>query len=233
LWFYLNLLTQLTLICLEPEIMKAIVALVFAALLAAATASPSRHAASLVTCDYHPGCCINIQQPPILPLLTRRRELLSTARAQQVAIGTQTATATVAARMENGMATAATRGAATGPGAITAGISEAEGQIVRCVAGPADSAVCITLAPRDRASFCSNVPPSAQYNCQEQANFGKCDEPWIFVGAYCLDACNRCGEECVDVPPEDGSCDPAKCDSEAYTTEPVCLRSCGRCSTVE
>eukprot|EP00210_Caulerpa_lentillifera_P001163 g1119.t1 len=50
----------------------------------------------------------------------------------------------------------------------------------------------LTTAPRARTQDCpcEDTPPDDQYTCEEQRNFGQCDDEWM--ESYCLCTCNRC-----------------------------------------
>ena len=40
------------------------------------------------------------------------------------------------------------------------------------------------------APACDDIPPSDEYSCEQQANWGKCDKPWM--QDYCKASCKRC-----------------------------------------
>lgn len=149
------------------------------------------------------------------------------------ALGTESASAAAAAVNIGGQTAAATQSSATGPGSTTFGVSAAQGQIDTCINGTNyNASVCRTLAPRDRARNCTNIPPDARFSCQQQAvEYGKCNATFMFLDSYCLRSCNRCGGNCTDVTPPDGtSCNSTLCGTQMYIAGPVCLKTCGRCS---
>ena len=72
------------------------------------------------------------------------------------------------------------------------------------VASPSSPAAITTPAASPTATpaatgvvSCNDSPPNSQYTCQEQARYGKCGDPFMFVagapkGGYCAASCNRC-----------------------------------------
>ena len=79
-------------------------------------------------------------------------------------------------------------------GATSATAAEARKKAEVCIEGESYNAnKCRNRNPRRRSSICSNVSPTDSYNCEEQAGWGKCDDPFIFVGSWCLESCGRCG----------------------------------------
>ena len=116
------------------------------------------------------------------------------ASAEAYAVGATSASASSFASSVGGKEYATTQSSADGKSAMVSGVSRAEGQVDVCVKGGKYNAVeCRTLAPKKRSSVCSDVPPDDRYTCQEQAEWEKCDEPFIFVGSWCLESCGRCG----------------------------------------
>jgi hypothetical protein len=75
---------------------------------------------------------------------------------------------------------------------------------VDCAAGigyresPADDHACWFdgwrwLCPQGTlAPTCTDVAPNADYTCEQQRAWGKCDAQWMIGGAYCARTCNRC-----------------------------------------
>lgn len=48
-------------------------------------------------------------------------------------------------------------------------------------------------APLSTEQTCSNLPPSNEYTCEEQAGWGKCNEPWMNADTgLCNRSCGRC-----------------------------------------
>lgn len=83
---------------------------------------------------------------------------------------------------------------------------------------------------------CSDVAPDSQFTCAEQKDFGKCDQPFMIRGAYCLQTCGRCGGGCTDNPPPESkfSCDQqegyGQCTAEFMWSGPWWVkRRCGGC----
>jgi hypothetical protein len=115
------------------------------------------------------------------------------------AAGSRSARASVIARNIGGQGQAATSAEARGAGAATFGVSQAHGQVDTCFSGPNQNySTCRTLAPKIRASRCTNVAPDDNFSCTQQATeYGKCTADFIFVGSYCLSSCGRCGGEFV------------------------------------
>ncbi|KDD74498.1 hypothetical protein H632_c1273p1 [Helicosporidium sp. ATCC 50920] len=151
--------------------------------------------------------------------------------AQQVSQG-QNAAANAAACEGAGCpggSAASTQGAASGPGSTTSGYSSANGKVDTCAQGPANSVACMTLSVADRSSQCSDLAPDANFTCEQQAAFGKCNSDFIFQNGYCLKSCNRCGSNCTDQAPPNGQCDSNQCDSAEYLSQPYCLATCKRC----
>lgn len=79
---------------------------------------------------------------------------------------------------------------------------------------------------------CVDVPPPpGQYTCEQQAGWGKCNEPWM--QGYCLLACGSCPGACVDIPPPPGDYTCAQQVGWGKCDEPwmqgYCLASCGDC----
>lgn len=155
-----------------------------------------------------------------LVVAVHSRSLLQPASSSGFAAGSNQAVASAFVSNVNGQGRAGTASSATGGGAIAAGISQAEvrppnylwtrlttthtffsglfipmqGQVNTCIQGPSNSAECITLAPQQRSSFCSDIPPDNRFSCYQQAvEYGKCDQGFMFEKAYCLRSCNRCG----------------------------------------
>lgn len=117
------------------------------------------------------------------------------------ASGAQSATARASATPTS----ASTQQSATGGGSQVLGVSQVNGEVDICQRGPANSAACQTLTTAggkgwgepsaraqrqplhsqallcfspaaDRSSGCTDIAPSAEFTCQEQARFGKCGE---------------------------------------------------------
>jgi hypothetical protein len=126
-----------------------------------------------------------------------RRLLQSPTTATAGASGSQSSSASAMAQNIGGQGQAATSSQATGAGATTFGVSQAQGQIDTCFSGPNQNlSTCRTLAPKVRASRCSNVAPDDNFTCTQQAKeYGKCNIDFMFVGSYCLADCGRCGGE--------------------------------------
>jgi mannan endo-1,4-beta-mannosidase len=79
---------------------------------------------------------------------------------------------------------------------------------------------------------CNDSPPSSDYTCQQQAEWGKCGEPWM--QGHCDTACGRCSTQgsCNDSPPSsDYTCQQqaewGKC-GEPWM-QGFCESVCGRC----
>ncbi|KAJ9466643.1 Mannan endo-1 [Diplonema papillatum] len=87
--------------------------------------------------------------------------------------------------------------------------------------------------PPPARSPCTDVAPTAQFTCPQQAGWGKCAKTWM--RRYCHLSCGRCSPgpvPCTDVPPsQDFTCAQqagwGKC-GEAWMRQ-RCHRSCGRC----
>lgn len=97
---------------------------------------------------------------------------------------------------------------------------EAINNVNSCLEGTSfNSEVCRGLERQYRAIYCSDISPGAQYNCRQQAmTFDKCNTSWMYRESFCLQSCNRCGDNCVDeFPPGYESCSPDLCESDAYT----------------
>ena len=67
---------------------------------------------------------------------------------------------------------------------------------------PAPLPACLSpplLSPQpwqpDRSKTCTDIPPGADFTCAQQVSFGKCNQPFVYLGAFCLKSCNRCGSE--------------------------------------
>ncbi|EFN58827.1 hypothetical protein CHLNCDRAFT_140661 [Chlorella variabilis] len=158
-------------------------------------------------------------------------------RAYSSASGEQTATAVAKATPT----TASTQQSATGGAAQVLGISQVGDKVDVCQRGPANSAACKTLTTagkragavgtpqQHRSTGCTDIAPDTEFTCAEQAGFGKCDADFIFLGAYCLKSCNRCGDGCFDTAPSGASCVASQCNSTEVTASPYCLKTCGRC----
>ena len=39
---------------------------------------------------------------------------------------------------------------------------------------------------------CDLHPVESQFNCEDQKNWGKCEEEWMVVGGFCRKSCGRC-----------------------------------------
>lgn len=74
-------------------------------------------------------------------------------------------------------------------------------------------------------------PPPGQYTCEQQAGWGKCNEPWM--QGYCLLTCGVCPGACVDIPPPPGEFTCAQQVGWGKCNEPwmqgYCLKACGDC----
>ncbi|PSC71589.1 glycoside hydrolase [Micractinium conductrix] len=160
------------------------------------------------------------------------RRLMQGSSAVSRAVGGQTASARAVA----GPGVAATEQSATGPGSQVAGVSQVGQRVDACVRGPSTSAACQTLTTEDRSITCTDIAPvpvpgAEQFTCAEQAQFGKCDSAFIYLGAFCLQSCGRCGDQCVDTAPTpDFGCALALCNTTEVAAGPYCLKTCGRCS---
>eukprot|EP01025_Chloroclados_australasicus_P044761 TRINITY_DN48787_c0_g1_i1.p1 TRINITY_DN48787_c0_g1~~TRINITY_DN48787_c0_g1_i1.p1 ORF type:complete len:284 (-),score=19.93 TRINITY_DN48787_c0_g1_i1:6-857(-) len=96
---------------------------------------------------------------------------------------------------------------------------------------------------------CSDITPDDKYSCQQQSEWGKCDEEWIVQGQFCQKSCGRCGNfstqndqieaGCWDQVPSYISCqqlrDEGRCDFEDRTQDgqTYCDLTCGRCQSNE
>jgi len=87
----------------------------------------------------------------------------------------------------------------------------------------------------DTADLCTDVPPDPNYSCDQQAKWGKCDEPWM--DNYCNHTCGRCDSPapvCEDVLPPGSvyTCEQqaswGKCDEPWM--DGYCNLTCERCS---
>ncbi|KAI3436669.1 hypothetical protein D9Q98_006085 [Chlorella vulgaris] len=163
-------------------------------------------------------------QPHLRRLRDAGRRL--TASATSISSGGKSASASATATPTS----ASTQQSATGPGSTVLGVTQVGEKIDACQRGPANSAECSTLTTAGKATLCSDIAPDTQYTCQQQAGFGKCDQSFIFRDAFCLRACSRCGDGCVDVLPPGYACDAASCDEDYVTAGPFCLKTCKRCS---
>jgi hypothetical protein len=142
-----------------------------------------------------PPCSAHLGQDSIT--IMTRRMLQNPTTATAGAAGSQSARASAIATNMNGQGQAATSSQATGSGATTFGVSQAQGQVDTCFSGPNENlSTCRTLAPSVRASKCTDVAPDTTYTCIQQAkDYAKCDTDFMFVGSYCLSSCGRCGGE--------------------------------------
>eukprot|EP01025_Chloroclados_australasicus_P000916 TRINITY_DN1030_c0_g1_i3.p1 TRINITY_DN1030_c0_g1~~TRINITY_DN1030_c0_g1_i3.p1 ORF type:complete len:692 (+),score=68.05 TRINITY_DN1030_c0_g1_i3:194-2269(+) len=96
-----------------------------------------------------------------------------------------------------------------------------------------------SISPPPTTGDCTNIPPSDQFTCQEQKEFGKCNAIWMLEGDYCKKTCNRCGEspapsDCTNIPPSNEfTCQQQKgfgqCDARWMIEGDYCKRTCGRC----
>ncbi|KAK2078299.1 hypothetical protein QBZ16_004168 [Prototheca wickerhamii] len=86
---------------------------------------------------------------------------------------------------------------------------------------------------------CSDVPPSPDYTCAQQAAFGKCSAVWMVEGDYCAQTCGRCliptpSTDCGDVSPvPDVACEAyvaiGACELAWMRQNRYCSESCGFC----
>jgi alpha-galactosidase len=76
-----------------------------------------------------------------------------------------------------------------------------EGQIVPPPLGAGGSVVGAAGAAGSTAECVDVYPFDDGYTCEQQAEWGKCDEDWL--QGYCLLSCNRCGQV-IDAGPELG-----------------------------
>ena len=50
-----------------------------------------------------------------------------------------------------------------------------------------------SLAPESsERNSCGDVPPTSDYSCKQQKEWGKCDRPWMKEGNFCATTCGRC-----------------------------------------
>lgn len=49
--------------------------------------------------------------------------------------------------------------------------------------------------PRQSLQYCNDVAPDNRYSCQQQKDFGACDEAFMTRGNYCSSTCGRCFRE--------------------------------------
>ena len=63
------------------------------------------------------------------------------------------------------------------------------------VGAPAVEAGVVGSPRAERTVACTDQTPDANISCTDQARFGKCDSAFIFLYAWCLRSCNRCGGE--------------------------------------
>ena len=92
--------------------------------------------------------------------------------------------------------------------------------------GPVDEtdpdAPCEDILPPAGAMPCDDIAPDSTYTCEEQASWGKCDEPWMM--GLCNKSCGRCDAQ-------SGSC--AALAEAGHCTQPwmqgYCQRTCERC----
>lgn len=63
--------------------------------------------------------------------------------------------------------------------------------------------MCCLLLQEGQAPPCTDVPPDDRYTCQQQKDFGKCDQSWMVEGNFCETTCGRngCG---TPAPPGEG-----------------------------
>jgi hypothetical protein len=89
----------------------------------------------------------------------------------------------------------------------------------------------VTTGGGTSGGACSDTPPDSRYTCQQQADWGKCGEP--FLQGFCNKTCGRCSAStCGDTPPDSRyTCQQqaswGKC-GEAFM-QGFCSKSCGRC----
>ena len=106
-----------------------------------------------------------------------------------------------------------------------------DGPVYRLDAEPLWRTVADYLAQGGGGDTCTNVAPSGDYTCSQQAAWGKCGEPWM--ADYCDLACGRCDAPvCQDTPaPGRYTCAQqaawGKCDEPWMAG--YCDVTCGRC----
>ncbi len=122
-----------------------------------------------------------------------------------------------------GESTSGSGGASTsGSGGVsTSGAGGAGGQIGTSSSGSGGSPVeCVDIPP-----------PPGEFTCEQQAGWGKCNEPWM--QGYCNLTCGDCPGACVDIPPPPGDYTCAQQVAWGKCGEPwmqgYCLKSCGDC----
>eukprot|EP00887_Chlorella_sp_A99_P002661 scaffold6.g2661.t1 len=157
------------------------------------------------------------------------RALLQPCGAQSQSQGANYASSSATATSAGGQCVSGTQGAAVGGPATTSQVSVAGQDVQACFKGPSQAVECSTLASSVKSSSCSDIAPDTKFTCAEQAKFGKCDTDFIFLGAFCLSSCGRCGGGCTDVVPSGGSCVFEQCNSTTITSGPFCLKTCQRC----
>ena len=59
---------------------------------------------------------------------------------------------------------------------------------------PLPAAEAPVTPPMSPPPVCTEVQPSPEYSCEEQAGFQKCQEAWMVAGDYCAATCGRCGD---------------------------------------
>lgn len=62
----------------------------------------------------------------------------------------------------------------------------------------------LPLLPQEApaAPPCTDVPPDDRFTCQQQADFGKCQQSWMVEGNFCETTCGRngCGAPAGEAP---------------------------------
>ena len=98
---------------------------------------------------------------------------------------------------------------------------------------------------------CTDAKPSDGTTCQQQKDWGKCNENWIISGNYCRATCGRCSlaaaasssssssstaaaaASCADAQPSSGTCQQQKdwgnCEEDWIKSGSYCQITCGHC----
>eukprot|EP01025_Chloroclados_australasicus_P033173 TRINITY_DN3376_c0_g2_i1.p1 TRINITY_DN3376_c0_g2~~TRINITY_DN3376_c0_g2_i1.p1 ORF type:complete len:925 (+),score=103.84 TRINITY_DN3376_c0_g2_i1:210-2777(+) len=97
---------------------------------------------------------------------------------------------------------------------------------------------------------CTDVAPDSWYTCEQQKDFGKCEDWYFKQEGFCDRTCGRCQdkrqeqddstqgdltEDCTDIPPDSYyTCDQQKefwqCEQNFMKQGNYCARTCGRCT---
>ena len=108
-----------------------------------------------------------------------------------------------------------------------------------------DSTTASSEAATD--SSCTDTQPDEYWTCQQQKDFGACEQGFMIDGNFCLKTCGRCSDSttasseavtdssCTDTQPDEyWTCQQQKdfgaCEQSFMIDGNFCLKTCGRCS---